>query len=175
MEKPFLYEDHKREIQEMFVADQQMRRRSIEKGGVIEIEEDDTLDFRNTERMKQIIHDIGWPTISKVGAEISNDAWLLVQHADHDVTFQKKCLDLMKQQSEGEVSKRNIAYLEDRIRVNEGQPQLYGTQFRNEEGTPYGPCPIEDPEHVNDRRKEMGMELLEEYTKIMLEKYKPAT
>ena len=175
MEKPSVYEDHKREIKEMCVADQEMRRRSMEMGGVIETEEDDTLDFRNTERMKQIVSNMGWPTISKVGAEISNDAWLLVQHADHDVTFQKKCLDLMKQQPEGEVSKRNIAYLEDRIRVNEGQPQLYGTQFRNEEGAPYGPRPIENPEHVNDRRKEMGMESLEEYTKIMLEKYKPAT
>ena len=158
------------EIKDMFDKDQEMRQRALENDGVIENEEDDSLDLKHTERMKEIVNQIGWPTISKVGIEVSNMAWLLVQHSDHDVEFQKKCLELMKTQT-GEVSKRNVAYLEDRVRVNEGRPQLYGTQFGGE-GENYGPRPIEEPEKVNERRAELGMEPLEEYAKILKEKYK---
>jgi len=155
----------------MYQADQEMRHRVMAAGGVIENEEDDQLDFKHTEQMKKIVEVIGWPTISRVGEEISEQAWLLVQHADHDVEFQKKCLELMKAADEGDVSKRNVAYLEDRIRVNEGRPQLYGTQFFGE-GSMYGPRPIEEPEKVNERRREMGMETLEEYKQALIEKFK---
>jgi len=164
------YSSFIQEIKDMFDKDQEMRKRALENDGVIEDEEDDSLDLKHTERMKEIVNQIGWPTIAKVGVEVSNMAWLLVQHADHDVKFQKKCLELMRAQS-GEVSKRNVAYLEDRVRVNEGRPQLYGTQFGGD-GESYGPRPIEEPERVNERRAELGMESLEEYTKILKEKYK---
>lgn len=158
------------EIKRMYTEDQAMRLRSLENGGIIESEEDDTLDKRNTERIKQIVDQVGWLTIPRFGQEVSNDAWLLVQHADHDVEFQKKCLKLMKAQPEGAVSKRNIAYLEDRTRVNEGRLQLYGTQFHGE-GESYGPRPIEDPEKVNERRAAIGMESLEEYRQQLLKVY----
>ena len=165
-----LFAKFAKEITNMYENDQNMRTRAIENKGVIENEEDKSLDLRNTERMKEIVKVMGWPTISKVGEKISNMAWLLIQHADHDVGFQKQCLEFMEQ-SFGDVSKRNIGYLEDRIRVNEGRPQLYGTQFRGE-GENYGPAPIENPEKVDERRKGLGMESLEEYARLLKEKYK---
>src|SRR5260370_27596485 len=72
-------------------------------------------------------------TRSTVGKYASESAWLLVQHADHDLAFQKMCLDLMKAQAAGEVSPANMACLEDRGRVGEGRPQFYGTQFYADE------------------------------------------
>lgn len=85
---------------------------------------------RNTERLKEIINEYGWPGISLVGEDGSNAAWLLVQHSDHDLEFQKQALELLKQAVEKEdASKRNLAYLIDRVRVHSGQPQLFGTQF----------------------------------------------
>ncbi len=165
------YSSISQEIKDMFKKDQEMRQRALKNDSVIENEEDDSLDLKNTERMKAIVNQIGWPTVSKVGAEVSDMAWLLVQHSDQDVEFQKKCLGLMKEQQTGEVSKRNIAYLEDRVRVNEGRPQIYGTQFGGE-GENYGPRPIEEPEKVDERRAEMGMESLEEYKKILKDKYR---
>lgn len=164
------YAQISKEIEEMCERDQAMRHRALENQGII-YDADDKIDFENTEKMKEIILKIGWPTISKVGEEVSGKAWLLVQHADHDVEFQKKCLQLMEAQSDAEVSRRNIAYLEDRVRVNEGRPQLYGTQFYSE-GENYGPRPIEDREHLDERRREIGMETFEEYRKILVEKYK---
>lgn len=170
------YKNIAHEIKDMHEKDQDMRERAMKNRGIIESEEDDTLDFRNTEKMKEIVGEIGWPTVSKVGKEASDMAWLLVQHADHDIEFQKECLRLMKEQAEGEVSKPNIAYLEDRILVNEGRPQLYGTQFHKikkyDGDAEYVPRPIQDPDLVDQRREAMGMASLEEGTKSFLEKYK---
>ena len=125
----------------------------------------------NTERMKHIVKQIGWPTVSKVGSEASDDAWLLVQHADHDVAFQKECLDLMKKESQEEVSEEDIAYLHDRICVNEGRPQFYGTQFTTNEYGAYGPEPIENIELVDERRAEIGLKPLAEYKDELVKKY----
>ena len=62
------------------------------------------------------------------------------------------------------VSKKNYAFLWDRVAVNSGEKQRYGTQ-------PTWVCtsdgnltlkPLEDPENVNVRRAEMGMNTVEE-------------
>lgn len=158
------------ELEKMLEADQAMRQKALENNGVIESEEDDTLDQRNAERMKQIIEEIGWPSVFKVGQEAAHTAWLLVQHADHDVEFQKEALVLMKQE-EG-VEERDIAYLEDRVMVNEGRPQIYGTQFRPNARGEYNPLPIEDVESVDERRRQMGLGTLEEGIVEHHEKYK---
>jgi hypothetical protein len=121
--------------------------------------------------MKQIIEEIGWPTISKVGKAVSNNAWLIIQHADRDIDFQKHCLSLMKDQSSTEVNYRNIAYLTDRILVNSKQPQMYGTQFTEDEKGVFIPREIEDKENVNERRKEMGLDTLKENIERMYQKY----
>ena len=131
---------------------------------------DDTVDVENTERMKEIVAEIGWPTVLKVGEEGAHHAWLLVQHADLDVAFQEECLALMKEAGEGEVSVTDIAYLEDRVRVNQGKGQLYGTQF-TQENNQHIPRPIEDEEQVNERRAAIGMGPLSEQIALMNEKY----
>jgi hypothetical protein len=150
------------EIIHMAEADQRMR-----KSG----DWDDSLDQKNTERLKEIVKENGWPTRSKVGKDASFYSWLLVQHADHDVAFQKACLDMMKREKDGEVDKNGIAYLEDRVRVNEEKPILYGTQFyRNQAGEMI--CrPIEDSKNLDSRRKSMGLEPFAEYEKYMRDTY----
>lgn len=164
-----LYPDIARRIIEMTKIDQEMRERSLQQGGLI-VEEDEQIDFNNTEEMKRIVGKIGWPTISKVGKEGSFNAWLLVQHADHDVSFQKQCLELMLAEPPSEVAPENRAYLEDRVRVKEGRLQLYGTQFFGE-GDKYAPRPIEDEENVDKRRAMVGLETMAEYRKILHGKY----
>lgn len=169
-----IYPDIASEIFAMAEKDQDMRKRSRENNWIIETEEDNQVDFINTDRMKEIVAEIGWPTISKVGDEGSNKAWLLVQHADHDVPFQKFCLELMKKEPANEVNPVRVGYLEDRVRVNEGRPQLYGTQFFGD-GDEFGPRPIENLENVEERRAGIGMETFEEYKATMLREYKEET
>ena len=151
------------EINQMYKADQDLRVLYM-KG---DVEWDNDIDIRNTKGSKEIIDKIGYPTISKVGKEVSHNFWILVQHADHDKEFQKYCLDLMKCFSDEDVEKINIAYLEDRIRAGEGRSILYGTQYKIDKDTDeIIILPIEDEENVDKRRFEIGLPPLKEYIEI---------
>ncbi len=154
------------EIQNMVDIDQSMREKAITDPTVFDFNP----DIVNTKRMKEIVSEIGWPTISKVGKTGSNNAWLLVQHADLDIEFQKNCLNLMKELPQEEVDARNIAYLTDRICASEKTPQIYGTQFHEVDGK-LVPQNIEDIDNVNVRRKEVGLETIEEYAITMNKQY----
>jgi len=125
------------------------------------------IDDDNTKRMHEIVDEVGWPTKSAVGSDGTQAAWLLVQHADRDVAFQHRCLELMKAElGREEVYAANVAYLTDRVLVNEGEKQEYGTQFHDVDGKPQ-PRPIRDAENVDARREKMGLSTLEEYKKLM--------
>ncbi|QJW99006.1 DUF6624 domain-containing protein [Frigoriglobus tundricola] len=131
------------------------------------------LDKDNREWLKGVVEKHGWPGKSLVGEDGAHAAWLLVQHADPDLPFQKKCLDLMKAVVKaGEVEKKDLAYLTDRVLSNEGKKQLYGTQLVQADGRMV-PKPIEDEDKVDERRKEVGLQSLAEYLKIATEAYKP--
>ncbi|HJW49730.1 MAG TPA: DUF6624 domain-containing protein, partial [Candidatus Limnocylindria bacterium] len=79
-----------------------------------------SVDARNTQRLREIVAEIGWPTRTKVGEQAEHLAWLLAQHADRDVPFQRECLALMEAESADEVCPKHLAYLVDRIRLAEG-------------------------------------------------------
>ncbi|RMG41837.1 MAG: hypothetical protein D6719_07740 [Candidatus Dadabacteria bacterium] len=85
--------------------------------------------------------------------------------------FQETALKLLKEQRPGEVQPHEIAYLEDRILVNKEGYQVYGTQLaQNGEGK-LVPIPIKDPDTVDQRRRNVGLEPLEEYLKKTREFY----
>lgn len=157
------------ELLQMREEDQKMRRRireeSIGPDATEFWEEFHKLDEKHTERLKEIIKQYGWPRKSLVGEDGAFAAWLIVQHATHDLNFQKHCLKLMKKEAKrGEVPLQCIAYLIDRIRILEGKPQVYGTQYRIVNGE-LEFLPIEDEANVDKRRKEMGLPPLSEYMK----------
>lgn len=160
--------NHKLAIQllKMSRADQEMRNNATQDISLW----DSRLDIRHTRILKSIVKKHGWPAKSLVGDEASQAAWLLVQHADHDVSFQEECLQLLKQQPLGEVRLANIAYLEDRIRCAKNLPQLYGTQFDNQ-GRRFGPKSVEDRKHLDTRRRAMGLSTFKEYRRLMAEHY----
>jgi hypothetical protein len=47
--------------------------------------------------------------------------------------------------------------------MNEGREQVYGTQMTGEVGGGPTPWPIEDSEHVDERRAAVGLGPLDEY------------
>lgn len=148
-----------KEILLMCEIDQTLRRQYFESGDESIKDEYKRIDKLHYARLQEIIHQFGWPGYKLVGEEASFSFWLLVQHTD-ELPFQKKCLGLLKiAVQENDAKPENLAYLTDRILINEGKPQVYGTQI-TDEGTPY---PIEDEEHVNERREEVGLCTLEEY------------
>ncbi len=158
------------ELKAMGEADQAMRNTA----GQDLAKWDGSLDRKHTTRLKQIIKRYGWPTISLVGVDGTQWAWLLAQHADHDVAFQKRALKLMRALPDAEVLKRNVAYLEDRVLVAEGKPQLYGTQFMGS-GADLQPQPIADEAELDNRRKAVGLEPFAEYEAKMHSFYNTST
>ena len=133
------------------------------------------IDRKNTARLKEIIEKLGWPGKSKVGDEGAHAAWLLVQHADRDRAFQKRCLSLMERALKAqEASPTDFAYLTDRVLVGENKKQVYGTQFRTVDGK-LEPYPIEEEKNVDRRRKEVGLPSLAEYQKEIERIYKSKT
>lgn len=125
------------------------------------------VDADNTRWLVDLVSERGWPRQSKVGEEAATGAWLLAQHADRRPDDQRLFHQLMAAAVDaGEASPRLFGYLEDRVRVNSGRPQLYGTQFVDH-GKGLQPQPIEDPEGLEARRAAVGMEPFEEYEATM--------
>lgn len=129
-----------------------------------------SVDGENTRVLKQLLDEHGWFTISAFGPRADRDAWLLVQHADHDVPFQREVLARLGPLAEsGETDPRNYAYLHDRVAVAEGRPQRYGTQGRCVGEGRWAPHPIEDEANVDRRRAEVGLGTMEEYVARFVE------
>lgn len=116
---------------------------------------------RNAARLRQIIDARGWPGKSLAGDDGANAAWLIAQHAIGEPDFQRRSLELLQAAAAaGEAHPWQAAYLEDRIRMFEGRPQRYATQFDiGDDGRPV-PCETEEPEEVDERRRGVGLEPL---------------
>lgn len=120
-------------------------------------------DHANTEWLKGIVARQGWPAIGKVGARAADAAWLLVQHADADPSFQLRALRLMEPLvAKGEVSPKNFAYLYDRVMLKIAGKQRYATQMTCD-GPNRVPQPLEAPAAVDRWRKAAGMDSLADY------------
>ena len=123
--------------------------------------------------IKKVVSTFGYPSFEKVGKETSSNFFTLIQHSDIDLTFQTKMLALIKKQvDKKQVSGNNYAFLYDRVQKNSKKEQLYGTQLGyDENGNAYS-VNLKDKENVNRRRKDLGMETLEEYLKKATEVHK---
>lgn len=111
--------------------------------------------YFNTERLKQIIAIYGWPGYSQVESMGAQAAWLIALHADHDRAFQQQAVELLQQAvQQNEADVQHLAYLTDRVRLGNGLPQLYGTQFF---GNFAKYPPIEDATEVDRRRQAIGL------------------
>jgi len=128
------------------------------------------IDAVNTKWLAATLDEHGWPTKSLVGKEAAHAAWLLVQHADQDAKFQRRCLDLMTKLPKGEIAPQDVAYLTDRVLLAEGKKQLYGTQFALVDGK-FRPRPIEDETNIDIRRAEVGLPPWTEYVKLLEHQY----
>ncbi|HEV8283070.1 MAG TPA: DUF6624 domain-containing protein [Chitinophagaceae bacterium] len=125
----------------------------------------DECDSINFNRIKQIVTKEGWPKLSAVGKDGSFAAWAIVQHSNN-ISFQKSCIETMKLLiATKEVRAVEYAELVDRVRRNEKLNQLYGMAIKRENGKEEF-YPIEDEEHVDERRKAIGLEPLAVYAHL---------
>jgi uncharacterized protein DUF6624 len=122
-----------------------------------------------TQRLAEILDEYGWPTFELVGEDGSTAAWVIAQHADLDPELQQRALELLRPAAEdGQASRGDLAYLEDRVAVAAAEDQQYGTQMRcTEDGTPVPATPIADEATVDERRSAAGLSPLQDYVDEM--------
>lgn len=128
----------------------------------------EAIHIKNASVLNEIIDEIGYPTIEKVGKQANDAAWLIIQHAISIPEFMKKCKKMLEIEVEnGKASPLQMAYLSDRISVFKGQVQLYGTQFDWDENGQLTPNSVDDVSLVNQRRQLLGLNTLEQQTEMM--------
>ena len=165
-----IYEHIAKNIIDLKNADLALRDELIQRGELGEgyNEEMRALHNKSARVLNEIIDSIGYPTITKVGKEGDEAAWLVIQHAIEQPEFMKKCAQLLQiAVQENEADPKSLAYLTDRIAVFEGKPQSYGTQFDWDENGNLSANAFDDLIEVNKRRKALGLNTIEEQTELM--------
>lgn len=164
-----------KKIIELKEKDDKLRAKLIEKRTLSNgyNKEMEALHNENAKELKLIMEKIGFPTFDKVGEEASNAAWLIIQHSIGQPDFMKEAARLLEiAVNENKADPKYLAYLTDRIAVFEGRPQLYGTQFDWDQNGQMSPNKYDDFLKVNERRKAIGLNSIEEQIEIMQKRIK---
>lgn len=159
------------ELLSMLAEDQEVRRRWVKDRENAAINaEMNAIDAKHVARLRAIIKESGWPGKTLVGVKAGGAAWAIAQHGGSE--FLHETLPLMKTAVDrGELEGALYATSVDRTRIQDGQKQVYGSQF-DTDGDKCEPLPMEDPEHVEERRKAIGLGPLSEYTQQLCALYK---
>ncbi|MEP7155773.1 MAG: DUF6624 domain-containing protein [Betaproteobacteria bacterium] len=127
-------------------------------------------DGANQKRVAVILDTYGWPPKSKVGAEASTTAFLVVQHAGLD--YQVKYMESMRAAVDsGEAAKQQFALLEDRVLLRQGKSQRFGSQVDTTGGV--GLRSVEDPDNLDKRRATMGLGPICQYLEYFVKQAGP--
>lgn len=122
-------------------------------------------DSLNLLKIDRIVSEYGWLGPNIIGYQGNTTIFLVIQHSNHSA--QVRYLPILRNAvSEGNASASDLAYLEDRVLVAQGKKQIYGTQVKRDTiSGSYIVHPIENPEKINFRRKQVGLGSIENYLK----------
>lgn len=120
------------------------------------------VDQANRTALLQMAPPEGWFYVSRYGKPAANAAFLIVQHGDLDL-WRRFVPILEPLVAKGEVDGQAYGLMYDRLAIHEGRPQRYGSQMTCKAGR-FVVDTLEDPAHVDQRRKAMGfVQTLAEY------------
>lgn len=120
-------------------------------------------DSLNLIEITYILDTRGWLGADVVGRKGNSTLFLVIQHSDQKT--QEKYLPMMREAvAKGNALASSLALLEDRVALGQGKKQIYGSQigFFQASGENYV-LPLEDPDNVDKRRAEVGLNSLQEY------------
>ncbi|PHN07014.1 DUF6624 domain-containing protein [Flavilitoribacter nigricans] len=129
------------------------------------------VDALNRDRLREIFAAYGFPDRKLVGRQAMRGIFFIIQHADADTAWQKAQLPHIESAVKAsDLDGESYAYLYDRIKVNAGEEQLYGSQFANVDPANgiVELAPTADPDQLDERRRAMGMMPIALYKKLML-------
>ena len=124
-------------------------------------------DSANQASVSNILDTYGWPTGL---SDAANEAiFLVIDHSD--LRTMNKYIGLFRDAVEkGYIQMNNLVTMEDRMLMNEGKPQKYGTQAYSlvEDGkTVIYIWPVEDPDKLDALRKSVGLMPIGAYLEIV--------
>ena len=134
-------------------------------------EDIDGTDKINIEKLKIIIDEIGFPDRKMVGKQGMMSIYTIIRNANKYPEFQASQLKNVKLAAEqGELSTEDYAYLFDRVKLNAGERQVYGTHFSAPDYADRKAVlmPITDEEKLDDRRRELGLMPIELFKRLLL-------
>ncbi|MEO8612277.1 MAG: DUF6624 domain-containing protein [Chloroflexota bacterium] len=121
---------------------------------------------QNNARLWEIVREYGWPGRALVGEEGCEAAWKIAQHAVLDPALQAFCVSLLeKAVAEGDAPGQHWAMLTDRVLMEKGEPQIYGSIFVGGADGGLVPWTIADPDQVEARRQAVGLPPLAEHNR----------
>jgi hypothetical protein len=165
----------KKQLKDMVVVDQIAA--NIPKGKYKELSREqwerykDSVFTTNKAQVEAMFSKYGFLGFDKVEKEGSQHFWLLVQHCDKYPDFQTRVLKSMdKEVKKHNANPNNYAYLYDRVKINAGEKQLFGTQVTYEVETTGRAIPkigLVDSANVDKLRNEYGLDSLKDYLNLM--------
>ena len=130
-------------------------------------------DSINLIKTKAILDKYGWLGKDIIGDPGNTTLFLIIQHAD--LATQTKYLPMMREAvAHGKAAASNLALLEDRVAIRQGKKQIYGSQIARDPDTKeYYVSPLEDPDNVDTRRANVGLNTMAEYVQYWQMKWDP--
>ena len=201
LEKDKFNPELKSELSSILIRDQGFRelynrniteKRKSELLKLLEISEADFLEnerdiFRKNDslnliKIEKIINRYGYPGKSLVGEPENEAAWFVIQHSGKIADYFPI---IEKAGQKGELDLVKVAMMKDRLLMNLGEEQLYGSQGkriffvwppRKQTDSKVIIWPIKNPATVNTLRQQIGFKnTVEEYAQSLDIDYKPYT
>jgi hypothetical protein len=120
----------------------------------------------NEKKVRHILDAHGWPEKKIIGEQGNWTICNVIQHSDNEVRV--KYLPMMRQAVlDKQLAPRFLVRAEDRIATENGQLQIYGGQMKYyPETRSFNVWPVKDPENINVRRAEIGLDPIEQFLKV---------
>ena len=119
----------------------------------------------NEKKIIAILTEYGWPGKEVIGENGNLTICNVLQHSGNDTRL--KYIPMMREAVKmGKLEPRFLARAEDRLATDRGDLQIYGGQIKYyPETKTFDVWPIIDPENVDKRREEIGLEPIAEFLK----------
>ncbi len=114
--------------------------------------------------LKEIIAEIGFPTISNTSKNAYKAAVMTILHSG-DLDLLNESINSLEVAPAGSIERRDIGYMIDKAQILKNMPQIYGTQYKVDRAGKISFIPILEEENIDARRRELDMEPWAEYKK----------
>ena len=120
-------------------------------------------DSTNLIKVEAILSRHGWLGYNDIGSDANSTLFYVIQHSD--LQTQQKYLPMMREAVQDRRARANdLALLEDRVALDEGNKQLYGSQLTwSKTLNKLRVMPLDDPDNVDLRRASVGLGTMNEY------------